>query len=315
MDYNRKISERFWNLPEKGELESKREQTFIDDIIQKSHIERALSERLSAVNTVFDAGAGSGRFSIFLAKKGLHVVHFDISQSMITKAKELAEQEGVLSQIEFVQGALEDLSEYEDKSFDLVISIDSPISYTYPKHESVIASLVRIAKKKVIFSVSSRLGSLPYLANPLQKHQFILDKNSPDSWVQWLLKQKSDLIDQYHFNKKACDDMLQTGLMGNVEAEVEAYKNGQAPWPITYAFMPDELTSILAKNGVTHIELAGPGAFARTIPNELLVKIMNDPGQKAEFLDFCYQYDRNPYVCGLGKDNLLACGEIEFESE
>ena len=39
MDYSRKISERLWNLPDKGELESKREETFIDDIIQKSHIE------------------------------------------------------------------------------------------------------------------------------------------------------------------------------------------------------------------------------------------------------------------------------------
>lgn len=36
-DYSRKISERMWNLPDKGELESRREETYIDDIIQKSH--------------------------------------------------------------------------------------------------------------------------------------------------------------------------------------------------------------------------------------------------------------------------------------
>ena len=41
-DYSRKISERQWNLPDKGELESRREETFIDDIIQKNHIERKL---------------------------------------------------------------------------------------------------------------------------------------------------------------------------------------------------------------------------------------------------------------------------------
>ena len=29
MDYSRKISERQWNLPEKGELESRRETTYI----------------------------------------------------------------------------------------------------------------------------------------------------------------------------------------------------------------------------------------------------------------------------------------------
>ena len=38
---------------------------------------------------------------------------------------------------------------------------------------------------------------------------------------------------------------------------------------------------------------------------------MKDPEQKAAFLDFCYRYDSSPYVCGMGKDNLLAAGEIK----
>ena len=66
MDYSRKISERFWNLPDKGELESNREETYIDDIIQKDHIQRKLLESLDGIRTVFDGGAGSGRFSILL---------------------------------------------------------------------------------------------------------------------------------------------------------------------------------------------------------------------------------------------------------
>ena len=74
--------------------------------------------------------------------------------------------------------------------------------------------------------------------------------------------------------------------------------------------MPDELYAILKEFGVKNIKLAGPGAYARTIPNELLVKIMRDPKQRAAFLDFCYQYDANPFVCGMGKDNLLARGDL-----
>ena len=61
--------------------------------------------------------------------------------------------------------------------------------------------------------------------------------------------------------------------------------------------------------GVRDIRLSGPGAFGRTIPREILLKIMNDPAQKKDFLDFCYVYDSNKYVCGMGKDNLLAIGE------
>lgn len=65
---------------------------------------------MDGIKTVFDGGAGCGRFSILLAKHGCEVTHFDISQPMINKAKELAEKEGVLDKIIFVKGALEDLS-------------------------------------------------------------------------------------------------------------------------------------------------------------------------------------------------------------
>ncbi len=308
-NYSTKISERMWNLPDKGELEAERENTFIDDIVQKSHIERELLQSLDGIKTAFDGGAGCGRFSILLAKQGIHVTHFDISQPMIDKAKEIAEREGVSDRITFVKGVLEDLSAYADRSFDLVMSFDAPISYTYPNQENVIGELVRIADKKIMISVSSRLGSVPYLANPLQKNQFILDKNSKDAWVQWCLASREQMIEKFSFNKDALIKAYETGFLGDVEETKAAYERGESPWCITYHFMPDELEGILKKNGVKNISMAGPGAYARTIPNELLVKIMNDPKQREDFLEFCHMYDSNPYVCGMGKDNLFAKGD------
>ena len=310
MDYSTRISERMWNQPDKGELEAERENTFIDDIVQKSHIEKELLSNLDGIETVFDGGAGCGRFSILLAKQGLKVTHFDISRPMIDKAKELAEKEGVLDRITFVQGALEDLSAYADKSFDLVMSFDSPISYTYPHQEKTISELVRLARKRIMISVSSRLGALPYLANPIQKNQFILDKDCKDGWVQWCLSNREQMIEQFSFSKDTIMKTYETGLFGDIEESKKAYDRGEAPWSISYHFMPDELRGILEKNGVKNVELAGPGAFARTIPNEILVKIVNDPAQRLDFLEFCHMYDQNPYVCGMGKDNLFAKGEI-----
>lgn len=309
MDYSRKISERLWNLPDKGELESHREETYIDDIIQKNHIEKDLLSNLDGIKTVFDGGAGCGRFSILLAKHGCEVTHFDISQPMIDKAKELAEKEGVLDKITFVKGALEDLASFDDKSYDMVISFDAPISYTYPNQEQVIGELVRICRKRIMISVSSRLGYLPYLANPIQKNQFILDENCSDPFVKWCISNKENAIESFHFDKESLERLWADGLMGGKE-EIAEYEKGGTPWCITYTFMPDELENILKKFGVKNIELAGPGAYARTIPNELLVKIMNDPKQRADFLDFCYHYDSNPFVCGMGKDNLFAKGEL-----
>lgn len=309
MDYSQKISERQWNLPDKGELESRREQTYIDDIIQKDHLQRKLLENLEGVKTVFDGGAGSGRFSILLAKLGYEVTHFDISQPMIDKAKELAETEGVSDRITFVKGALENLSAYADHSFDLVISFDAPISYTYPNQYTVIRELIRIARKRVMFSVSSRMGSLPYLCNPVQKNQFILDENSEDPFVKWCVANRENAIASFRFNKQRAEQVFSDGLMGGQD-EIDEYENGGAPWCITYTFMPDELEKIMRECGVKKTRLSGPGAYARTIPREILVKLMNDPEQKKDFLDFCYQFDSNPYVCGMGKDNLLATGTI-----
>ena len=308
-DYSRKISERQWNLPEKGELESRREATYIDDIIQKDHIQRKLLEHLDGIRTVFDGGAGSGRFSILLAKQGCRVTHFDISQPMIDKAKELAAQEGVLDRITFVKGALENLSAYDDREFDLVMSFDAPVSYTWPNQNKVIGELVRIAGKRIAISVSSRLGSLPYLANPIQKNQFVLDEQADDPFVQWIVANREQMINGFSFNRGNAEKLLRDGLMGG-EEEIAQYEQGGTPWCITYTFMPDELESILRGYGVQNIRLSGPGAYGRTIPREILTRIMKDPGQKKDFLDFCYQYDSNPYVCGMGKDNLLAIGEV-----
>ena len=310
MDYSTKISERMWNQPDKGELEAEREQTFIDDIVQKAHIERELLAHLDGIRTVFDGGAGCGRFSILLAKQGLQVTHFDISQPMIDKAYELASQAGVLDRITFVKGALEDLSNYGDRSFDLVMSFDAPISYTYPNQEQTIRELVRIAKKRIMISVSSRLGALPYLANPIQKNQFILDRNSKDAWVQWCLQSRDQMIDGFSFRKESLMSAMETGLLGDPEETRRAYDRGETPWSITYHFMPEELKGILEDCGVRNVALAGPGAFARTIPNEILVRIMQDSAQRKGFLDFCHLYDSQPSVCGLGKDNLFARGEI-----
>ncbi len=309
MDYSRKIAERMWNLPDKGELESRREATYIDDIIQKDHLQRKLLENLDGIRTVFDGGAGCGRFSILLARHGCRVTHFDISQPMIDKARELAAQAGVSERITFVKGALEDLSAFDDRAFDLVISFDAPVSYTYPNQERVIGDLVRIARKKVMLSVSSRLGSLPYLANPIQKNQFILDEKADDSFVRWCVENRENMVNGFAFSRERADALMADGLLGGRE-EIEEYERGGTPWCITYTFMPDELARILRENGVKDIRLSGPGAYGRTIPREVLVKIMNDPRQRADFLDFCYRFDANPYVCGMGKDNLLAVGSL-----
>ncbi len=304
------ISSRFWNLPQKAGEEAARENTYIDDIIQKAHIEKEILSKLQGVKTVFDGGAGCGRFSILLAKRGLRVTHFDISQVMIDKAKETAEKEGVSDNITFVRGSLESLEQFKDGQFDMVLSFDAPISYAYPEHEEVIGNLIRIASKRLVISVYSRLA-WTYLFDPAQKLKYILDKKTDDPFARWTLKHASRQLTRYRPDMTAVRTFFDIGLMEPPEKTALAYEKGEAPWPISYAFMPDELVAVMQKFNAKNIRLAGPGALSRSIPHEVLVNIMKDKTLKAEFLDFCYWYDSQLWCVGMGKDNLLASADIE----
>lgn len=309
-DYE-KVAGRFWNMPQKGAEEAVREQLFMDDIIQKDHIERAIQAELEGVETVFDAGAGSGRFSVMLAGLGKKVTHFDISASMLEIARTYAGREGVSHNMEFVQGCLGDLSRYRDNAFDMVISFDTPVSYTWPNHESVLAELVRIARKKILVSVASRLGSLPYLLNPIQKSQYLLDPSSKNPLIQWYASDAESALETYRVDIPSVWRVWESGLFEESENIRERFEKGEAPWPVTYLFMPEELKAILSRSGIRDIRLSGPGAFSRSIPHGVLQRIMTSPEEKSEFLRFCYRYDSQPSVAGMGKDNLLAVGRKE----
>ena len=304
------ISSRFWNQPQKGIEESIREETYIDDIIQKHHIEQCIIKNLSGIKTVFDGGAGSGRFSLMLAQMGIKVIHFDISLSMIEKAKEKAEELGIADNIVFVNGRLEDLSDYSDRQFDMVLSIDAPVSYTYPNQFDVIKKLIRMANKKVILSVAGNLGWIPYLFNPAQKAQYILDKNSDDPFVTWTINEAPKKLPDFKPDMENVEKVYNTHMMTDLEDMEAVHARGEIQWPHTYAFMPDELQEAMAACGAKNVKLSGPGALSRSIPNEVLVNIMRDSSLKDRFLSFCFKYDSNLWCAGMGKDNLVACADV-----
>ena len=306
-DYG-KVSERFWNLSWKGEEEAGREGQFMDDIVQKAHLERAVLAELDGVRTVLDAGGGSGRFSVLLARQGLQVTHLDVSAAMIATAKAHAEQAGVLDNMTFLQGRLEDLSAFGDRSFDLVMSFDAPVSYTWPQQEQVLSELARVTAKTLMVSVSSRPGHLPYELGGNPKSQFLLNPEDPDPLVRWYVAHEREAESTAHIDLAEVKRIWETGVMGNEEAVREAYLQGESPWPMTYLFQPEELREILTRHGLVQVRLAGPGAYARCLPRHTLHLLLTDPAHREPFLAFCQSFDSQEGVCGMGKDNLLAVG-------
>jgi len=307
MSVSSEISRRFWSLPQKPGEEAAREETFIDDIISKAHIERLLLENLDGIRTAFDGGGGVGRFSLLLASRGIHVTHFDISRPMLDKARKLAQERGLTQKITFIHGTLEDLSAFADKQFDLVMSFDAPVSYTWPNHEQVLRELVRIAAKRLCISVYSRAPWVSYAFDP-RKGKYILNPKSKDHLVRWYRRsrQKNNAPpDMAHVR-----ELMRTGMHEKPEAVAAAFERGETPWPISYSFMPEELRAILERADAFDIRFSGPGALSRCVPGEQLRRYISDEALKREFLDFCYEYDSQPGVAGMGKDNLVAIAEV-----
>ncbi len=69
-----------------------------------------------------DAGTGTGRFAIHLAKNGIDVVAIDSSKEMVEIARKKAQREGCQHRIQFIVSDIENLP-FKDRSFDGVCSI------------------------------------------------------------------------------------------------------------------------------------------------------------------------------------------------
>ena len=228
---------------------------------------------------------------------------------MIDKARQLAEQRGLAKNITFVHGALEDLSAFADKQFDLVMSFDAPISYTWPNHEQVLGELVRIAAKRVCVSVYSRAATVAYGFDPTSKEKYMLKPRSKDPFVRWYgrgRRQRKGFRPDFGRAR----EIMRTGLPDDPESIKAAFERDETPWPASYAFTPGELQSLLERHGAQNVRLSGPGALSRSIPGELLRAYMRDETLKREFLAFCYEYDSQPWAAGLGKDNVVAIAEV-----
>lgn len=305
-DYEQ-ISEKFWSLPVKPLEEVNRDRLFMDDQILHDHLEREIGRHLDGVETILDAGGGTGRFSIWLAKQGYHVTHLDISVPMLEEAQKRAAEMGVSDRITFVHGRLTDLSAYADGQFDLVVSLDAPISYTYPKQNEVILELVRVAKMALVICVSNRLGSYPAQFIPSVKKPFLVDENDPDSAMRWYVNEWTQR-DRWNPNFERADYVLGAGLFDDPDKVHEQMLNDGTPWPVTYLFRPEEISEVFRLAELKEVRLAGPGALARTIPGDVLRKLLYTPEYREPFLQRCYRFDSEPSVCGMGLFSLVASG-------
>ena len=102
-------------------------------------------ERTVNAPHVLDAGGGTGKWSIPLAKRGYRVTCVDISKPMLDQARAKAKTEGLDGDIEFREGDIRGMLEIESDSCDLVLAVGDVISYALDEH-MVVSELFRICK-------------------------------------------------------------------------------------------------------------------------------------------------------------------------
>lgn len=103
------------------------------------------------VKRILDIGCGSGRHSIYLAKKGFKVVGIDISEEAIMSVRRLANKEK--ANAEFLVGRMEKLP-FKDEEFDGLISLRVLNHGRRKDVEMAINEIFRVLKKGGIGFIS-----------------------------------------------------------------------------------------------------------------------------------------------------------------
>lgn len=262
--------EKFWD-----DISQVEEIDYDDERINRLLRFRAIQNHLSGVHKILDVGAATGAFSIPLAKMGFDVVHLDLSDDMLSIAKEKAKE---ISNIDFVKHDAAYLEAFKDNEFDLVLCFDGAISFSGHKADNVISEICRVGKK-VMLSVSSKSCMTA-------------------TWLNYSLS-KLNLI------HPAVKDMMESGYFNK-----NNYYDADALTSISElkAYGIDELRSILERKGMNVLECRSIGSLThlylmhlyRENPADIVRKKINELSADPDFLEICDYYDKHVMPNGMG---------------
>lgn len=134
---------------------------------------------------VFDAAGGTGKWAIPIAKCGPRVILGDISEGMLTVAKEKIIKEGLQGRVEVKECDLREL-DFQDEIFDMVFC-EHALGFI-KEQDKVIKELVRVLKKghplivtgqnRYVMSISLVSEDVNYAYSVLSKEKPFFMRNS-----------------------------------------------------------------------------------------------------------------------------------------
>ncbi len=258
----------FWDS--KAAQEPLRERDDVAKGIHTDLLRRLIARHLPASPcAILEAGGGTGRFSIPLAAQGHRVTHLDLSADMLQIARAGAAERGA-DTIEFVQGTITDMRIFADESFDLVLCIDSPISFCHREYGTALDELTRVSRRAIVFSVMNRAS--------------LIVAGGVD-------------FDLTHFGTlKTVKEVYETGNLMVDEQLLALQANLMPSW---HAFTPDELRAEVRARGFQPTELAAIGALSSQTKKDLLLTLVQSPHYQ-QYLDFEERFDADASALGSG---------------
>lgn len=157
-----------------------------------------LKKYLPKKGLILDAGGGPGRYSVELAKLGYDVVLLDLTPKLLEIAKRRVKKEKVQNKVkQILQGSIDNLSMFEDDTFDAVICLGGALSHIVNRKQrtKAINELVRVAKKNtpIFVSVIGRLAVCINSINYLWPEML----EAPDVYRKYTIK--GDYLGGYGF--------------------------------------------------------------------------------------------------------------------
>ncbi|AFH49795.1 SAM-dependent methyltransferase [Ignavibacterium album JCM 16511] len=155
------------------------------------HIRFLLSKiNLTPKASILDLACGSGRHSILLSKLGFNVTGVDLSERLLTEAKNSAEKENL--KIEFIQSDIREFS--SEKKFDLIVNLFTSFGYFETDKENFL-----LFQKAYSLLNPNGYFVLDYFnKNHLEKNLIGYSEESNENYI---IKQEREIVDQ-RVNKK-----------------------------------------------------------------------------------------------------------------
>jgi 2-polyprenyl-3-methyl-5-hydroxy-6-metoxy-1,4-benzoquinol methylase len=193
---------------------------------------------------IIDIGCGTGRHSIELSKRGYSITGIDLSESLLEKAREKANQNGL--QIDFLKHDARNLP--FESQFDVAIMMCEggfPLMETDEMNYEILKSVSKCLKKNAKFIFTTLNGLFP-IFNSIEE----FCASTTDDGNATYHNNTFDLMTFRDYNiTKVVDD-------NGIEKELECNER---------YYIPSEITWLLKTLGFTKIEIFGAklGAFSR----------------------------------------------------